>query len=170
VCSSDLDFFPRLVLERVPFYGFVHPGYWLDFGTSEKYLQAHRDLLEDAGRPHPGHRRRGGSLWLGHGVRAGERLLALGRALIGAGSELGDAVQLHRSVVVGGGCRIGSRAVLEDSVVWDRVQIGDGARLKGCILGDGVRIGAHASLSGLVLGSGAVVPDYSRQHRVGGEG
>lgn len=168
-CSIERDFFPRLVQEKVPFYGYVHPGYWLDFGTSEKYLQAHRDLLDDPGRSHRGYRRRGTGLWLAPGVHTGERLLALGRALVGPGTGFGDCVQLHKSVVIGSGCRIGPRAVLENCVLWDGVQVGEGARLKGCILGNGARIGAHASLAGLVLGADAVVPDYSRQHRANGE-
>src|SRR5512134_1814249 len=158
-CSIERDFFPRLVQERIPFYGFVHPGYWLDIGTSEKYLQAHRDLLEEPGRAHRGYRRRGTGLWLAPGVRTGERLLALGRSLVGPGTELGDAVQMHKSVVIGSDCRIGSRAVLENCVLWDGVEVGEGARLKGCILGNGARVGAHASLAGLVLGADAVVPD-----------
>ena len=163
-CSIERDFFPRLVQERVPFYGYVHAGYWLDIGTSEKYLKAHRDLLEQQGRTQRGYRRRGPGLWLAPGAVTGERLLALGRALIGPGTSCGDGVQLHKSVAIGGGCRIGSRAVLENCVLWDRVEVGEGARLKGCVLGDGVRIGAHVSLAGLVLGEGAQVPDYSRVH------
>src|SRR5512139_2435431 len=169
-CSIERDFFPRLLQERVPFYGFVHGGYWLDIGTSEKYLQAHRDLLEEPGRAQRGYRRRGTGLWLAPGAVTGERLLALGRALIGPGTVCGDGAQLHKSVAIGGGCRIGSRAVLESCVLWERVEIGDGARLKGCILGDGVRIGAQAALAGLVLGDGAQVPDYSRVHGAVREG
>jgi NDP-sugar pyrophosphorylase family protein len=168
-CSIERDFFPRLVQERVPFYGFVHGGYWLDIGTSEKYLQAHRDLLEQPERRHPGYRRRGIGLWLGPGVVTGERLLAMGRAIVGPGTTLGDGVQLHKAVAVGSGCRIGARAVLENCVLWDGVEVGEGARLKGCVLGDGVSVGANANLAGLVLGDGARVPEYSRVHGVGRE-
>jgi mannose-1-phosphate guanylyltransferase len=164
-CSIERDFFPRLVREKNPFYGFVHRGYWLDIGTTEKYLQAHRDLLEQPGRAHRGYRRRGSALWLAADVRTGDRLLALGRALVGPGTVLGDGVQLHKSVVIGSGCRIGPRSVLDNCVLWDKVEVGEGARLTGCILGNGVRVGAQASLGWLVLGSGARVPDFSRQHR-----
>ena len=167
--SIERDFFPRLIQEKVPFYGYVHPGSWLDIGTTEKYLQAHRELFEDPKRVHRGYRRRGHALWVAPGVRTGERLLALGRALIGSGTELGDGVQLHKSVVIGNSCRIGARAVLENCVLWDGVEIGEGARLKGCIIGDGARIGAQVMLNRLVLGSGAVLPDYSRQNRADSE-
>lgn len=168
-CSIERDFFPRLVAERVPFFGFVHDGYWLDFGTSEKYLQAHRDLLERQARTPAGYRRSRPGLWLGAGVRTGDRLLALGRAIVGPGCELGDGVQLHRSVALGRGCRVGERAVIENSVLWSGVEVGAGARITGCVLGDGVRIGAQAELRGLVLGPRARIPAFSRQHRVNGQ-
>jgi len=165
-CSIERDFFPRLVQERIPFFGFVHDGYWLDIGTSEKYLQAHRDLLEEPGRAHPGYRRRAPGLWLAPGARTGERVLALGRALVGARSELGEAVQLHKCVVIGRNCRIGRGAVLQNCVLWNGVEVGADARLKDCVLGDRVRIGAGAHLARLVLGADAVLPDFSRLHRL----
>ena len=164
-CSIERDFFPRLVREKVPFFGYVHRGYWLDIGTTEKYLQAHRDLLEQPGRAHRGYRRRGVGLWVAPDVRTGDRLLALGRALVGPHTVLGDGVQLHKSVVIGSGCRIGTRAVLDNCVLWDGVEVGEGAHLTGCILGNGVQVGAQANLGWLVLGSGARVPEFSRQHR-----
>ena len=43
--SIERDVFPRLV-ERGTLYGVALPGYWLDVGTPESYLQAHRDVLE----------------------------------------------------------------------------------------------------------------------------
>lgn len=164
-CSIERDFFPRLVQERVPFYGYVHHGYWLDIGTSEKYLQAHRDLLEVAGRPFPGYRRRGSSLWIAPGASVGDRLLSLGRSLVGPESALGNAVQLHKCVVIGRRCRIGDHAVLEKCVIWEGAEVGEGARLKGCVLGNGVRVGAYAHISRIVLGAEAMIPDYSRMHR-----
>src|SRR5437868_11664688 len=43
--SIERDVFPRLV-EQGTCYGLALPGYWLDVGTPESYLQAHRDVLE----------------------------------------------------------------------------------------------------------------------------
>src|SRR5438093_1993826 len=43
--SIERDVFPRLV-EEGSCYGLALPGYWLDVGTPESYLQAHRDVLE----------------------------------------------------------------------------------------------------------------------------
>ncbi|MFQ5792022.1 MAG: NDP-sugar synthase, partial [Acidobacteriota bacterium] len=43
--SFERGFFPTLLKENVPFYAYVHRGYWIDIGTPEKYLKAHQDIL-----------------------------------------------------------------------------------------------------------------------------
>ena len=52
--SIEREVFPRLAEPRARVYGIALPGYWLDVGTPESYLQAHRDVLErdlpDGGR------------------------------------------------------------------------------------------------------------------------
>ena len=45
VYSMEREFFPLLLERGVPFFGHVADGYWLDIGTTAKYLQAHQDLL-----------------------------------------------------------------------------------------------------------------------------
>ena len=43
--SIEREVFPRLA-EAGTVFGVALPGYWLDVGTPESYLQAHRDVLE----------------------------------------------------------------------------------------------------------------------------
>jgi mannose-1-phosphate guanylyltransferase len=43
--SIEREVFPQLAAEG-SVYGIALPGYWLDVGTPESYLQAHRDVLE----------------------------------------------------------------------------------------------------------------------------
>lgn len=162
-CSIEREFFPELVRLREPFYAYVHEGYWLDIGTSEKYLQAHRDLLDRSGRSYRGYRRRGANLWLAPGVTFGKRPQFHGAAMIGPGTTMGDFVSLSGSVVLGQGCRIGDHVSLEDCVIWDGVEIGEGARLRGSVLGKDTTVGAHAHLSGhIVLGERSAVSAFSR--------
>ncbi len=162
-CSIEREFFPELVRHSEPFYAYTHEGYWLDIGTSDKYLQAHRDVLGGLQKSFAGDRKRKQNLWMAPGARAGSRPHLSGRAMVGPGTTLGEAVHLAGTVVLGKGCRIGDHATLEDCVVWDDVDIGEGARLRGCILGRGVSIGAHAYLAGhAVLGECSRVPEYSR--------
>ena len=47
-----------------------------------------------------------------------------------------------QTLTAGAGCEISATAVVEQSVLWDRVVVESGARLQRAVLGDGVRIGA----------------------------
>ena len=46
--SFERGFFPSLLKDNIPFYAYVHRGYWIDIGTPEKYLRVHRDILSRA--------------------------------------------------------------------------------------------------------------------------
>lgn len=162
-CSIEREFFPELVRHREPFYAYTHEGYWLDIGTSDKYLQAHCDLLGGLKKIFPGYRKKKPGLSLAPGTDAGAGLQISGRTMIGPGSVLGDSVHLAGTVVIGEGCRIGRNVSLEDCVLWEGVEIGGGAKLRGALAGRRAIIGAHSLLGGhAVLGDGAHLPEYSR--------
>jgi carbonic anhydrase/acetyltransferase-like protein (isoleucine patch superfamily) len=59
--------------------------------------------------------------------------------------------------VRGRGCDIHPSAVVEASVLGDRVEIGPGSVVRGCFLGDRVKIDAQVSLNNSSLGDGAVI-------------
>src|SRR5918996_1006775 len=44
--SIERGYFPSLVERGEPFYAYVDPGYWIDIGTPEKYVQVHRDMFD----------------------------------------------------------------------------------------------------------------------------
>jgi NDP-sugar pyrophosphorylase family protein len=51
----------------------------------------------------------------------------------------------------GSSARIDATARVEDSIVWDDVEIGAGASLRRCVVTDGVRVPAHTSWTGVTL-------------------
>src|SRR3954451_19087146 len=48
--SIERSYFPSLIERNETFVGYVYDGYWIDIGTSEKYWQVHRDIMD--GRYH----------------------------------------------------------------------------------------------------------------------
>src|SRR5262249_60908992 len=48
VSSMEREFFPGLLGDGLPLFGWLGDGYWIDIGSPEKYRQAQLDLL--AGR------------------------------------------------------------------------------------------------------------------------
>src|SRR4051812_4455255 len=124
--SIEREVFPKLVEEGSCF-GLALPGYWLDVGTPESYLQAHRDVLErnvesevgsllgreytfcDAGSGVAEEARLVPPVYVAGEVAAGARIGSV--AVIGAGATVGrDSVV--EAAVVGAGARIGARCTV----------------------------------------------------------
>jgi mannose-1-phosphate guanylyltransferase len=154
VVSIEREFFPGLLADAVPFFGWVDDHYWLDIGSPAKYRQGQHDLLmgtlrvpiapaQAAARP--------SSDEAGHVVSP---------SVIGAGCRLAPGSRVGPGAVLGEGCVVGPGAVVEGATLWDRVEVGKGAILRDCIVASGARIGAGAVVGpGVVLAANATVPD-----------
>ena len=164
VASMEREFFPGLLGDGLPFFGWVGDGYWIDIGSPEKYRQAQLDLM--AGRVAadvgPGNAIGGGRSIAADAI-LGARVSAVAPVVIGAGCRLEDDCRVGPSAVLGPGCVVGTAATIEGSVLWERVSVGAGAVLRDCIIGAGVRVGPHADVGpGVVLEDGAVVASRAR--------
>ncbi len=148
--SLERGLFPERLADNARLGGWVAPGYWIDIGTVEKYLQVHLDILE------------GRTPFKPLGNRAlkgvdGARVVACGKVTVAPFARFSGAVSLGRGV------RIGRGAQLSDCVVLDGAHIGDGARLDRCVVGAQARVGTHATLGvGTALAGGSRVGDYSQ--------
>ena len=160
--SFERSFFPNLLRDDVPFYAYVHRGYWIDIGTPEKYLQVHRDILSgvlaiDGFNPNAG----GTYVDPQATLESGSRLT--GPAYIGPGSVVKAQAALEPFVVLGPNCRIEEGASVSHSVLWSNVRVGEHARVRGALIGRSAHIGHHAVVDrGVVLGDKSVLTDFSR--------
>lgn len=136
--SIERQVFPQIVSTGRPMYGFLSDAYWLDLGTPEKYLQAHRDFLEGK---------------IGDG--------SYEAPYVAPGAILAPGARLGRWVVVGVGATVGADASVEDSVLLPAAAVERGAVVRDSIVGSGAAIGAGAEIVGCVLGEGARVPGGS---------
>jgi len=160
--SFERGFFPHLLRESVPFYAYVHRGYWIDIGTPEKYLKVHRDILSGV-LPFQGFHPNAGGTYVDPEatVEAGSRLT--GPAFIGPGSVVKSRAVVEPYAVVGPNCRIEEGATVSDSVLWANVRVGEEARVEGSLIGRSAHIGHQAIVGrGVVLGDKSVITDYSR--------
>jgi len=162
--SIEREFFPGLLEDRLPFFGWVAAHYWLDIGNPAKYRQGALDLL--AGRattPLQPAGAQGGGRFVGPGaaVESGARVTS--PVVIGAGCRVATGAVVGPSTVLGPDCVVGAAASVTGAILWERVEVGAGAELQDCIVGAGVRVGAGARVGAdAVVEPGAVIPAGAR--------
>jgi mannose-1-phosphate guanylyltransferase len=162
--SIEREFFPGLLADRVPFFGWVAGAYWLDIGSPAKYRQGQLDLLAGrVGTPLTPAGARGGGRFIAERAAVEPGASVTGRAVVGASCRLAAGSRVGPDAVLGPGCDVGASAAVEGAVLWERVEVGAGAALRDCIVGAGVRVGAGARIGpGAVVEGGAVVPAGAR--------
>ncbi len=143
------DLFPRLLSEKVPFYGFVSGGYWKDIGNLLEYMRANKDAVEKD------------LILCGKGISPAAKISSSaslkGNIVIGEGAFIGDGVIIEDSVI-GPGCEVGRGSRITKSIVWDSVEVGKGCSLHACIVAGGTILGERVSIEeGSVIGQSCVI-------------
>jgi mannose-1-phosphate guanylyltransferase len=154
--SIEREVFPRLVEKGLQ--GLRLSGYWMDIGTPERYLQASWDILERRVQTDAGDRLDERGLLVEDEVARADSAGVMPPAVIETRTRIGPGVRLGGRAVVGAGCEIGEQAVIEESVLHKGCRIGSGAKLRGAILAAGVEVGEGAVVrEGTVVGEGALI-------------
>jgi len=158
--SIEREFFPALIADGVPCFGWALETYWRDIGNPAAYRAAQIDLLcERVKTPltPPGERRDG--TWVAGGTSPHPGARLIGPSLVGTGVTLGEGCQIGPLAVIGDHCSIAARARIEGSVLWERVDVGAHAIIHDSVIGSDARIGANAIVGpDAVLESGATFP------------
>jgi mannose-1-phosphate guanylyltransferase len=155
--SIERDVFPRLA-DQGSVYGIALEGYWLDVGTPESYLQAHRDVLERSFPTEVGEEL-GSDFTLvdpSATVHRGARLVP--PVYVGPGAVVEDGARAGSLAVLGTGSRLARGAVVENAVVGARAAIGAATIVTGSVVGDDTVLGAGCEVRNLsVVGPAATL-------------
>jgi mannose-1-phosphate guanylyltransferase/phosphomannomutase len=152
------EVFPAVLEAGKPIFGDVVDGYWEDVGTTEAYLKAHQDILDqkvqveiDGFELRPG-------VWLGKGSSIDPSAVVDGPAVIGGNCSVGAAVVLGEYTTLGANVRIAEGAEVRRSVINDNGYLGAGTRVEGAVIGRScdLREGSHFE-PGAVLGEGCLI-------------
>ncbi len=146
--SIEREVFPRLV-EEGSLYGLALPGYWLDVGTPESYLQAHRDVLERNVETEVGDALGADYVSIDPSAQVSPDARLVPPVLVGAGAAIAAGARVGSLAVVGAGARIGEGAVVEDAVVGEGATVGESAHVVGSLLGEGSEVAAECVVRGL---------------------
>ena len=158
--SIEREFFPALIADGVPCFGWAPVTYWRDIGNPAAYLAAQLDLLQERVKTPliPRGERHHGS-WIAPGTTVPPGVSVVGPSLIGSHVTLGAGSRIGPLAVIGDGCAIASHARIERSVLWERVQVGSDAVIQDAVIGSDARIRSNATVApNTVLESGANFP------------
>jgi phosphomannomutase/NDP-sugar pyrophosphorylase family protein len=158
--SFERQFFPLLLSEGIPMYGYVLPEgkYWRAISALTDYQRAQADILErrvdvkiDGVEIREG-------VWVGENATVHPTANLRGRIFVNHHTEIGKDAKISGVVAIGSRCRIEEGAVVEDAIIWRGSVIEKGAAVRGCILGDNCVVRAGATVRpGAVVGADAVI-------------
>ncbi len=149
--SIERETFPLLIEKGIGVYGTVIEGYWMDMGTTDRYRQAHWDVLDGKlPLPLPGTRHEDG-IYMGENVQIGQGVTLKPPVLIGHNVVLEDDSVIGPYAVIGDDCRIGHGTSCSHSIIWNHTSIASRSNLVNCILCDHVLTGPDQMMHGAVI-------------------
>jgi mannose-1-phosphate guanylyltransferase len=131
--SMEKEIFPQIINDTGRFYGYQFPGYWIDVGRLQSYIDVHILLMKQQQKPSIAGRNTNNngilqSTCLGNEVNIGENsalksVIVLDKTKIGRNSQLVNCI-------IGSNCNIGDGVHLENVVVGDNEQINDNTSIQ----------------------------------------
>jgi mannose-1-phosphate guanylyltransferase len=135
--SVERETFPGLLASGAKVLGYVHEGYWRDFGTPADFVAGSCDLV--LGRaPSPG-------------------VESPGECLVLPGATLERSARVSGGTTIGRDCVVGAGAVLEASVIFDGATIGRDVVVRRSVVGSGAVLEAGAVVEDTVIGDRATI-------------
>jgi mannose-1-phosphate guanylyltransferase/phosphomannomutase len=140
------NFFPQMLAQGRPIYGYLTASYWMDVGNLTMYQRAHVDAM--AGRaqiefPHSEVRK---YVWIGNDVEIAPSARIGYPVVIGDGARIASGAQVLENTVLGPGCSVAAGAVVRESILWEGSHVMEDTRLEHCVVGKGCRVKANAAI------------------------
>ncbi len=141
--SFERGLFPQLLEQEKPVYGFPASSYWLDIGTPEKFIRAHKDILEGKLPFSFEGDEIKSRVWVGSGSTVHQEAVLYGPVVMGKNCTIEANAVVVGPTSLGDNCRISAGARVEAAVLLDGCRLRGGAVVRNAILGRGVDLGAH---------------------------
>ena len=127
VVSVERDIFPMILEKNLKLAVYKDSSYWMDIGTLEKYIQAHKDILNrkcNLVDCYPSNT----NIRLGENVKIHPESKIIGPAYIGDNVEIGAKAYISNSVI-GDNTIIGSNSRIIGSILWNKIKICNNSRI-----------------------------------------
>ena len=154
--SIERKYFPSLVERGDTFVAYVDRGYWIDIGTPEKYIQAHRDIMTGTCHAYPFAGDTTGQPRVAANAVVDPEARLEGPCYLAPHARVDAGARIAPHSVIGTSASVGPGAVIDGAILWPGSTVGPAATIRHAILGRDVTVEEHA-----VVGPGAVVGDKS---------
>lgn len=155
--SFERELFPEVLNEGYRVFGYVSNSYWLDVGTPQKYLKAHRDILYKKIKFKFPSRESMENIYIGKGTDYLKRNFVSGPVVIGRGTEIKENARIMPLSVIGDSCHISEGTEISESIIFNNCKIGKKCLIKNSIISNNVEIGDNVIIDGY-----SIVGDNSR--------
>lgn len=139
VVSVERETFPALLQKGYKIAVFKSECYWMDIGTHEKYIQAHKDIFEEKCSISEEHfdKKEG---FISQSSKIHPSATIEGPVYIAENAEIGPFAYIGPGTVIGRNCRIGTAARVIGSILWDDVHAESGCVLIDSVISNNCRI------------------------------
>lgn len=151
--SFERQLFPGLLARDEPVFAYPSSSYWIDIGTPDKYLQAHRDLLNGMSRGYTQQQ----DIQIGKQCRVDPDARIEGHVLIGDNCTIGRGARIIGPVVLGAGSVIQEEAVVQESIIWHNTCIGPKVCINGSLVANDCHFEDSSSAEKSVVGDHIIV-------------
>ncbi len=153
--SFERDLFPLLLEQGEPVYAYPSNAYWIDIGTTEKYLKLNLDLLGDSNLNT--HAKDKDFIVTGEQSFIDPKAHIQGPVVIGNNCNIENSVKLIGPVVIGPGCTVLEDSVVEASVIWRDTCLGKNVTLRNSVIADSCHLSDGITLDSCILGDNVTV-------------
>jgi mannose-1-phosphate guanylyltransferase len=152
----ETDLFPKLLDKGIPIFGYKHDNSWIDMGTLSKYFSLNSELLLNSGNTK--------AIQYGINCDISESVILNGPILLGNNVTVGSGSKLFGPVIIGDNSNIGSGVVINNSIIWEKVNLGNNSRVDGSIIGSGENISAGINVLNVAIADDLVNIDRSNDN------
>lgn len=138
--SFERELFPLLLSKGEKVFGFSSKSYWLDLGTSQKYLKAQGDILDRK---------------IDFDFQFNQEKVG---TWIGVNTEINKSSNMFPPLVIGENCKIKENVTVNNhSVILNNTEIGNGTKIKNSLIMDNCKIGSNCVINKSIICSGVIV-------------
>lgn len=156
IYSFERDLYPKLLADGKKVFGFISDAYWLDIGSPEKYLKAHKDIMNGEITVKINGEKKFNNIWIDKNSNISRDSRLNGPIIMGQNVQVYSHAKINPLTVIGDSVRINEGASIENSVLLRNSIIGKDVKLHSCIIGENCIIEDYAE-----IGEGVVLADYS---------